>query len=612
MHRLNEAVAAYSAATRINQNYVQAHSNLGNLLTELGFLDKAIASCCTAIHLAPDFADAYSNLGNALTSKGLSEKAVAASRVAICLRPDRAEAQYNLALIMADLGRREDTVTLCRRATIVRSDCSEAQFTMAAALADLGKLDDAVAAYLAAIRINHELVEAYSNLGNALKNLGRSKDAADAYRSALCLGPDFAETFSNLGSASKELGQLDAAAVACGVAIHIKPDFAPAYSNLGSAWRNLGRLDDAIAVLHRSLALQPETAEVHDNLGNALLDLGLAAEAVLAYKRAYAISPENGLLSAKVANGLFCLGRLAEAWTAYEHRPLPPAPLAIARWTGNTDAAKTLFIWNEQGIADQVLAVSMLPEAAQKVAAVVLQSDRRLVSLFQRSFPRITVVPQSDRLHPQAEQADLQIPLFSLGHYFRRCPAEFPQHSGYLQPDPVRVAHWRSWLKTLGPGPKVGISWRSINPEDRSEYLPSLEQLRPTLALSGLTLVNLQYGHAEDEIEALYRRTGLRIHLAEGLNVTDDLDDVAALSFALDAVAGFSSASAILAGAVGTPSLIYMCYPGSHGNRIFGLDYMPWLPDAQIIFYNRRQDLGTLVDQFTDHLARFLAKGSIK
>lgn len=51
-------------------NFAAAHSNLASILKEQGKIDQAIAHYQEALRIDPNFADAYSNLGNAFKDLG--------------------------------------------------------------------------------------------------------------------------------------------------------------------------------------------------------------------------------------------------------------------------------------------------------------------------------------------------------------------------------------------------------------------------------------------------------------------------------------------------------------------------------------------------------------
>ncbi|MGO9923883.1 MAG: tetratricopeptide repeat protein [Isosphaeraceae bacterium] len=111
-----------------------AHYNRGVDLQEQGKLEEAIAEYRTAIRLQPDLALAHNNLGNALAGQGKLDEAVAASREAIRIKPDYAEAHYNLALVLKAQGKREETIAEFRTAVRIKPDFAEARHYLGSAL----------------------------------------------------------------------------------------------------------------------------------------------------------------------------------------------------------------------------------------------------------------------------------------------------------------------------------------------------------------------------------------------------------------------------------------------------------------------------------------------
>ena len=58
-----EAFTEYSEALRINENYPEAHCNLGRLLAQLGRKEEAQGHLRKALLLKPDYEDAKRQLG---------------------------------------------------------------------------------------------------------------------------------------------------------------------------------------------------------------------------------------------------------------------------------------------------------------------------------------------------------------------------------------------------------------------------------------------------------------------------------------------------------------------------------------------------------------------
>jgi tetratricopeptide (TPR) repeat protein len=89
-------------------DYPEAHNNLGNALKDQGRLDEAVACYREALRLQPNYAVAHSNLGVALMEQGQLAEAAASYRQAVRLRPGLAQAHFNLGtalLLMGDYER---------------------------------------------------------------------------------------------------------------------------------------------------------------------------------------------------------------------------------------------------------------------------------------------------------------------------------------------------------------------------------------------------------------------------------------------------------------------------------------------------------------------------
>ena len=150
------------------------------------------------------------------------------------------------------------------------------------------------------------------------------------------------------------------------------------------------------------------------------------------------------------------------------------------------------------------------------------------------------------------------------------------------------MAYWRARLDALGPGAKIGISWRGGTTRTRRRLRSiSLGDWRPVLDLPGATFVSLQYHRdAPEEVDAFRRDTGVAIHHWQ--DAIDDYDETAALVCALDAVVSVCTAVVHLGGALGRP--VYVVVPFSPEWR-YGLvgDSMPWYPSVKLF---RQREVG--------------------
>ena len=127
---------------------------------------------------------------------------------------------------------------------------------------------------------------------------------------------------------------------------------------------------------------------------------------------------------------------------------------------------------------------------------------------------------------------------------------------------PARVAHWRGLLEDL-PGAKVGLLWKSaVNRDSRHRWFSPFAQWEPILTQPGVTFVNLQYGDCSEEIAFVKETWGVDVWTPPGIDLKQDLDDVAALCCAMDLVLGFSNATLNIGAACGAPTWL-ISVPGA-------------------------------------------------
>ena len=93
-----------------------------------------------------------------------------------------------------------------------------------------------------------------------------------------------------------------------------------------------------------------------------------------------------------------------------------------------------------------------------------------------------------------------------------------------------------------------------------------------------MTFVNLQYGDCAEELAFARAELGVDILQPPGLDLKDDLDDVAALAAALDLTLGFSNASFNLAGAVGAAAWLVAV---DRAWTMLGTGRYPWYPQVR-------------------------------
>ena len=223
-------------------------------------------------------------------------------------------------------------------------------------------------------------------------------------------------------------------------------------------------------------------------------------------------------------------------------------------WDGKESLKdKRILLWFEQGIGDTLNWASRLPLITSQADHCILECQEKLVPLLERSFPDIEVKSEDRSIDSKRDDFDVHLPMGSLYKHFIEEILAKPKVDPYLIPDPVRVNYWKERLNSLGKGPYVGISWKSSVVSDyRRRHYPPITEWSPILTIPDVTFINLQYKDFADDLARVKDEFGVTVHNFEDLDQYGNVDDVAALSAALDMVVSTKVTPPIITSGVGT------------------------------------------------------------
>ncbi|MCQ4159988.1 tetratricopeptide repeat-containing glycosyltransferase family protein [Roseomonas sp. GC11] len=427
-----------------------------------------------------------------------------------------------------------------------------------AAAMQAGRLEEAARLLRASLDIAPDQPEGCYNLGLVLSLSQRPAEALPWMRKAAAKLPRDPEVQSNLGEILRQLGQLEEAVKCHRRALTLSPQNPRLLCNLGGTLREAGELEKALASFSTALAREPGLVGAMTGLAFTLIAAQQPAAAAEAARRALALQPDQPDAWNNLALALLSEGRWGEGWDAYERRwsghmaNRPRHDHGLPPWQGGKLAPGTgLLVWREQGLGDEIMYASLLPDLLAAGLPVTMIADPRLAPLLARSFPALHLPAEGE-----ARPLSAQIPCASLPRLFRRQAADFPG-TPYLRADPARVAALRAALPTGGQ--RIGIAWRSASPninEANRRSLP-LPRWAPLLRQEGLHWISLQYGGAE-EVKAEIGPWPL--HRPEGLDTLNDIDGLAAQIAALDLVISIDNSTVHLAGALGVPCWVLLPY----------------------------------------------------
>lgn len=567
--------------------------NLGIVQLAAGLLEQSCDTLTAVLERAPDQTEAQFRRGLALNQRGMLDEAEADLRGALesGLKDHNAVIAYG-ALMDIEV-KREQALPLkeiVEEAVKRFPRDSRLLHVSADALRRMEQFRDAIPLYEKAIELDPAFIAPYCNLGvtySALKEFDKSRDVL---KRAIRRRGDMPVLYNSLASTEYAADNYQGAVDQCERVLEIDPHNSEAYNMIGRALAASGMYEDAIAAYRKAIDVNPDNATAAIvNLGSTLHSIGLADQAVDWYQVALSRQPGLDLAYWNLSLSLLAIGKIEEGWDLYSYgftsrqrNPYRPFPGML--WDGAPAPDKTVMVWREQGIGDDLRFSSAFHDIEKRVGKLIIETDARLVPLYQRTWPDALVRAETRTSTGLGNMTgdpdfDLTAPAGLAASYVRRRLQDFPKEHGHLVPCPERTAAFAEWLKTLGPGPKVGISWRSrLRNAARNFYYTDLADWLDLLSTEGVHFINLQYDGAGEDIAALKKEHGLIVHEAPDIDLMNDLDGAAALTRLMDAVVSTCTSVADMAGAVGAPTFMYIM---QRHQCMLGQNGVPWAPSIR-------------------------------
>jgi tetratricopeptide (TPR) repeat protein len=526
------------------------------------------------LSVAPDHLDALRFLAQARQQENDPVEALRLVEQGLALDPTYAELHLLRFQALGGVGKWGEAVEACQQALATNHDYAAAWDGLGIAYRQLGDLAAALSAHEKAVGLRPEAVGFRHNLGLALHLAGRSTEAVAQYREVLRLSPNSPETQAALARILAKAGDEEEA---------IRLERAAKYAEIVKCAKRIlaeGDFQQAVNKFKEAYVFTDKKAEIDYFLGDALLQDNRLTEAEELFRAVPSAHAEYARAEEGIAFCRLAQGDLAAGWKAWAKRPLRlPFTSAWPRWSGENLAGKSLLVIGEGGIGDEMLFASCLPDMLGQGARIGLHCEPRLAQLFRRSFPGIEINTQN--------AFDYFLPAGDLPIFFRRTIEDFPCQNEYLKADQTLVASWGEWLKKLGEGKKIGISWRSLNfAAHRRHFYMELAEWGAIFARIGLHFITLQGGDTAEELAEAERRFGISIHRPPGLDLVKDIEGQAGLIAALDAVICPTTMLSVLSAALGRPTLTFTTDPEPFR---FGRPNYPWLPSLRPFIRQREE-----------------------
>lgn len=434
-----------------------------------------------------------------------------------------------------------------------------------------GKFQEAAKLYQMILGNKPDHADSLHYLGVIAHQNGDLETACALIKKAIHINSRAAIFHYNLATMLQEDGQLGSAIKHYKKAIKLQPDYVKAYSNLATIYHAMENEALAKQANLSALKLDPKNIDALHNMGTLLNEAGQYDEAIKYFNKVVLFDPMHTEARYKRAHIQLLRGEFENGWQGYawmffsdsflesNKSRLIPFP----KWGGGSLRGKRLLVNADQGIGDELMFASCLPDVIKNAESVVVECDSRLLSLYQRSFSGIDFIPiekkQDFYWHRGLGDIDYKVNLSGLAQFFRKTEEDFPKAQGYIHSDKSKLADWRNRLKALDGAINIGISWRG-GANDRTKKARSipLNFWKGLSSVSGVNLISLQYGQHDQEIQDFNQQSNRPLHRFDDIDPLTDLDGFSALIASLDLVISIDNSTVHFAGALGTPVWILL------------------------------------------------------
>ena len=343
------------------------------------------------------------------------------------------------------------------------------------------------------------------------------------------------------------------------------------WCNLGIAYKYTGQQDKSRKFLTKAIEKNP-SADALANYSALFVNNATPDKAIELSKKALKIDNNCAIAHWNMAMAMLEAGQWDTAWDEHEwglkskmrvDRKIADAPY----WDGTP--GKTVVVYGEQGIGDEIMFASMLPEL-MKTNTVIFECHQRLKTLFEQSFPGLICYgtrEDKEITWPNDHEIDYRVSIGSLGKFYRRSRDSFPGNP-YLVSDSI----------PKGNKFRVGISWTGGLKPGRIAVRSVPLSWWKSILNNDCEFVSLQYTDCKDDLSDM-EKLGYNIKQYEEI-MAHDYSETAKVVKSCDLVISVCTSVIHLAGALGVPCWVMV--PNRPAWRYGVTGGMPWYKSVRL------------------------------
>lgn len=339
--------------------------------------------------------------------------------------------------------------------------------------------------------------------------------------------------------------------------------------NLASAYSMLGNLDHAARMYQNLICVDPSNNEARSALSIVHLKLGDFKQGWHNYRYRW-------------KDNVFRNSESSQSLKYAEYFKYPENLAELSR--------KRIAIICEQGIGDDIMFYSTIPDLISCGAIITIIAKSRLTSLLANSFSNLPI-KDINKIDFDTRDFDFIVPAGDLPYFFRNHANDFPKLP-YLVPSNNSILSINKIYNFDRSKLNVGIAWRGGSIGTGSKY----RSLDPTVMAKlvnhkDINVVSLQYGEIESEIEIIKQNIASVISPYK-TDILNEIDMLAALIAELDLIITVQNSNVHICGALGKNCIVMLPHSPEWRYGIVA-DQMSWYGSVELF---RQTKLGDWTD----------------
>lgn len=542
----------FKKALYLNPEYTGINHYLANLYVECAMFNEAISCYNSILSYDKTYFLAYALIGKCLFFDHEEKEALKYFEIALSFNTDL----HRIFYILADLYKKQGLY-----------------------FSNTNSYYKAADYYLKAIEHSPQRLDYYYEVSELYKKIGENDKAIDFYKLAIDNNPDDIYPLINLAYKYLELFRIKDAIEILEKAYKINNTNPKLLMTMASAYIYNYETEKGYEYIQKAIDADISPEILYTNTAAAFLETAKPDEAIDFYRKAIEQNPEDmNKAECNLGYALLLSGKWEEGFKLYEKRNLlsenlkkriPEFGIKDKKWNGENLKGKTLYVYFEQGLGDQLQFVRYINILNEMGAQVLLKVNSGLTKLFEENI-KCDIV--AENVSYKYLKYDYHCSIMSLPYLLNVSTSNISYSGGYLSANKEKVLKYYDKYFNNDKF-KVGIAWEGSHTGLNNRNI-AFEKFQTLFKLENIAFYSFQKNYTNINLK--------NTNITDLGNTFNDFSDTAAAMENIDLFISSDTSVLHLAGAMGKQARLLLPY-APEWRWLMDREDTPWYKTVKLI-----------------------------